>query len=242
MSIVDDAIYNYAKEHHIPMKDGETYGAIHERILESNPKLHTRDELKTFAAELLDKLLDEFGFKATRVFAYYPLISTEEYIGFQEVYLYRNIHDAMGFTTQAFCRLNKILEPLDKKVFQYEFKQVYNERFGFFSLSALDHGAIELIHFMRLLRQHHFDEKYLTLLEEDIKTCLIQIGDKHFHKLDLTNKDNILLLYEVCGIFYGFHEYRFDIFQDYDGYGNVVSCYNKDHVINDHEYLEALVR
>ena len=239
--MVTHAIYEYAKEHHIPMEDGETYRVIHDRIVESNPKLHSVEDLKKYAVELLDKLLKEFDFKATRVFAYYPLISTKAYHGFQEVYLYKNIHAAMGCTAQAFCKLNKINESLDKVLLQHEFSQAYHERFGFFKLLNVP-AVNELIHFMELLRRHCFDEKYLELLEEDIKESLMQVGDKYFHKLDLTNKDNILLLYEVCGISYGFREYRFDIFQEYDGYGNVVSCNNKDFIINSHEYLEASVK
>lgn len=241
MSIVNDAIYNYAKEHHIPMKDGETYGSIHDRILENSNELHSREELKKYAGDLLDKLLAEYDFKAVRVFAYYPLISTKAYDGFDEIYLYKYIHEAMGCTAQAFCKLNRITEVLDKKILQHEFKNAYNERFGFFGYDAHG-GATELTHFMQLVRKHGFNKDYIKVLEDDIKDSLKRVGDKYFHKMDLTCKDNILFLYEVCGIFYGFNEYRIDVFQDYDGYGNVVSVYDDTHVINDHEYLEALVR
>ena len=234
-------IFDYAKEHDIPCNDGDTAREIYDRIVESNPKFHSIDELKNYAGELLDKLLKEFDFKATRVFAYYPLISTKAYGGFDEIYLYKYIHEAMGCTAQAFCKLNRITEVLDKKILQHEFKNAYNERFGFFGYDA-NGGATELTHFMQLVRKHGFNKDYIKVLEDDIKDSLKRVGDKYFHKMDLTCKDNILFLYEVCGIFYGFNEYRIDVFQDYDGYGNVVSCYNEDHVINDHEYLEALVR
>lgn len=233
-------IYKYAKEHNIPMKDGETYRAIHERILENNTTLHSVDELKKYGEELLDKLLKEFGFKATRVFAYYPLISTKAYHGFEEVYLYKNIHEAMGCVAQAFCKLNKINESLDKQILQHEFENAYRDRFGFFKL-MYGESSSELVHFMHLLRKHSFDNKYITLLEDDIKCSLIRVGDKYFHTLDLTERDNILLLYEVCGISYGFPEYRFDVFQEYDGYGNVVSCVSKDFIINDLNHLREEV-
>ena len=239
--MVNHAIYDYAKEHHIPMEDGETYGVIYDRIVESNPKLHSREDLKNYAGELLDKFLKEFNFKEVRVFAYYPLISTKAYHGFDEVYLYEHIHAAMGCTAQAFCKMNQINESLDKKLLQYDFKKVYGERFGFFGWSA-NGRATELTHFMQLVRKHLFDKDYIKFLEEDIKDTLIEMGDHYFHKLDLTDKDNIILLYEVCGITYGFHEYRIDLFQEYDGYGNVVYSHNKDYIINDHEYLEALVK
>ena len=241
-NMVTHAIYDYAKEHHIPMNDGETYRLIHARIVESKPKLHTLDELKNYAGELLDKFLKEFDFKEVRVFAYCPLISTKAYHGFQEVYLYQHVHDAMGCTAQAFCKMNQINESLDKVILQHEFKNAYGERFGFFGFSTFDGGADALIHFMQLVRKHFFDKEYIKVLEEDIKDTLIGMGDQYFHKLDLTDKDNILLLYEVCGITYGFHEYRIDLFQEYDGYGNVVYSHNKDHIINDHNYLEALVK
>ena len=222
MSIVNDAIYNYAKEHHIPMKDGETYGSIHDRILENSNELHSREELKKYAGDLLDKLLAEYDFKAVRVFAYYPLISTPGYVGFQEVYLYQNIHDAMGCTAQAFCKLHKINEKLDKTILQYEFGKVYDERFGFFKLSRMNEAVTDLIHFMHLVHDHFYDEEYIRVLEDDIKSTLRRVGDNYFRHMDLTIRDNIELLYECCGISYGFHGYRFDIFQDYDGYGNVV--------------------
>lgn len=239
-NIVTWAIYNYAKKHNVPMNDGETYRVIHERILEQNKNLHSVDELKKYGEELLDKLLNEFGFKATRVFAYYPLISTQSYSGFDEVYLYENIHEAMGCVCQAFCKLHRINESLDKEILQHEFGNAYRDRFGFFKL-MYGESSNELIHFMKLLRKHSFDEKYITLLEEDIKTSLIRVGDKYFHTLDLTDRDNILLLYEVCGISYGFPEYRFGIFQDYDGYGNVVSSVSKEYVINDLNHLREVV-
>lgn len=234
-------IFDYAKEHDIPCNDGDTVREIYDRIVESNPKFHSIDELKNYASELLDKLLKEFDFKATRVFAYYPLISTKAYRGFDEIYLYKYIHEAMGCTAQAFCKLNRITEVLDKKILQHEFKNAYNERFGFFGYDAHG-GATELTHFMQLVRKHGFNKDYIKVLEDDIKDSLKSVGDNYFHKMDLTCKDNILFLYEVCGIFYGFNEYRIDVFQDYDGYGNVVSVYDDTHVINDHEYLEALVR
>ncbi len=222
MSTVTKAICDYAKQHNIPMKDGEKYGSIHDRILESNNKLHSREELKKYANLLLDKLLSEFDFKATRVFAYYPLIATKEYIGFQEVYLYQNIHEAMGCTAQAFCKLHKINEKLDKTILQYEFGKAYDERFGFFKLSHMNEAVTDLIHFMHLVHDHFYDEEYIRVLEDDIKSTLRRVGDNYFRHMDLTIRENIELLYECCGISYGFHGYRFDIFQDYDGYGNVV--------------------
>lgn len=222
MSIVTDAIYKYAKENHIPMDDGEKYGAIHDRIIESNLKLHSRDELKKYAIELLDKLLKEFDFKAVRVFAYYPLIATKEYIGFEEVYLYEHIHAAMGCTAQSFCKLNQINEKLDKTILKYEFKKAYDKRFGFFKLGSLTNDVGDLIHFMHLVHDHCFNKEYIKVLEEDIKFTLHQVGDNYFHHMDLTDEDNIRLLYDVCGVSYGFYGYRLDLFKKYDGYGNLV--------------------
>ena len=124
--MVQNAIYNYAKDNNIEMKNGEKYSEIHKRILKSNPRLHSREELKKLSKNLLNLLTDKYGFKATRVFAYYPRISTKSYLGFEEIYLYQNIYDDMTETAQKFMKTNDIIEDFDKKIFQYEFEKVYS--------------------------------------------------------------------------------------------------------------------
>ena len=79
-----------------------------------------------------------------------------------------------------------------------------------------------MIHFMHLVHDHLYDKDYIKVLEDDIKSTLRGVGDNYFRHMDLTVRENIELLYECCGISYGFHGYRFNIFQDYDGYGNIV--------------------
>lgn len=222
--MVRHAIYEYAKNNNIEIKDGEKYGEIYKRILKSNPKLHSRKQLKELSKHLLDLLTDKYGFKATRVFAYYPPISIKNYIGFDEIYLYQNIYDDMTETAHKFMETNDIIEDLDKKLFQYEFEKVYSNEIGYFPL-LVNKYANNLIHFMELIYWHLFDEEYVKFLEDDIKRDLKSIGDKYFINLDLTIEENIRLLYDVCGISYGFYGFREDVFTHYDGNGNV--CLDK---------------
>lgn len=238
MVLIQSQMENYADEHNIEYSEGETYHDLYQKILDSNPSLHTREELHKYGEELLDQLIKEYGLKATYVFAYYPIIATPAYHGFDEVYLYEHIHSAMGCTASAFCKMNKINEKFDKQFFEFEFSNVFNEKYGFLKLGFYYKDTNNLLSYMELLKNHFFDYDYLALLEEDIKKVLVSLGDNYIHTLDLKEKDNILFLYEVCGIFYGFNEYRIDIFQDYDGYGNVVSTYNEELIVNDLSYYK----
>lgn len=218
--MVQRAIYDYAKDNNIEMNDGEKYSEIYERILKSNPRLHSREELKELSKNLLNLLTDKYGFKAARVFAYYPRISTKDYVGFDEIYLYQNIYDDMTETAQKFMKTNDIIEDFDKKLFQYEFEKVYSNEIGYFPLLQNKY-VNNLIHFIELIYTHFFDEEYIKFLEDDIKRDLASIGDKYFVKLDLTVDKNIRLLYDVCGISYGFYGFREDVYTSYDGNGNV---------------------
>ena len=234
---VQSYINDYILENDFELIEGETYGEAYQRIVNSNPRLHNHEELQALANQLLDDLMNEFGFKATRVFAYYPLISTKEYHGFEEVYLYQKIHEAMRHKAQSFCLLNKVNEKFDKQMLQHEFEEAYRTTYGYIPFSDMEGKTNDLISYMRLVRQHGFDETYCKVLEEDIKHTLILLGDKYFNTLDLTDKKNIGLLYECCGIFYGFTEYRRGLFQEYDGFGNVVSVNNEDYIVNDLSYI-----
>ncbi|MBO5476226.1 MAG: hypothetical protein J6A15_00545 [Clostridia bacterium] len=112
-----DVLIKYAKENNIVMNDGETYFDIYNRCIENNPSLHTVKEIREFAKQLMKKLYNEFNedLKALMVFARYPLIYTKGYNGFNEVYLYEHIHNAMGYYAKSFCVLNKIEEGIEKK-------------------------------------------------------------------------------------------------------------------------------
>lgn len=225
--MIQEAIYKYAKNNNIEMNDGEKYDEIYKRILKSNPRLHSRRELKELSKSLLILLTNKYGFKATRVFAYYPVISTKNYVGFDEIYLYQNIYDDMTETAQKFIKTNNIIEDLDKELFQYEFKKVYSNEIGYFPLSNNNY-TYNLIHFMELIHTHFFDKEYVKFLEGDIKRDLKSMGDKYFINLDLTVDKNIRLLYDVCGISYGFYGFREDVYSYYDGNGNVFAVNGGD--------------
>lgn len=231
---MDLMIYDYAKEHDVEMNEGETYGEIYQRIVDTFPQLHSREELQGYAKELMQKLYLEYDkdFKALMVFSSKPLIRTKEYHGFQDVYLYEHIHEAMGCSAQAFCKMNKITDDLDKAVLEYEFKKLYDSEVGFIRFNE------ELEVLVGLIKKHGFDTDYVKFLEEDLKDALVQSGDKYFVKKDLANKDNIILLYSVVGIRYGFDEFVFGVFSDYDGYGNVI--FGESWKINDYSLYKEM--
>lgn len=222
MSFVKDDIVKVAKQLGFDLEeiDGKSYRDIHSEILKLKPELHTRKELTEFAHQLTDKLMSEYGFDAYRIYVSYPLIRTKGYCGFEEVHLYKQIHEAMGCSSKAFCKLHKINHFLDLAILEHEFKNIYENKYGFLSMFADD--CQNLIMLMQMVHRHGFDPEYIEVIEVDIEDALVRAGDKFFHKQDLTNRDIITQLYKIVGERYGFDEYRFGLFQDYDGYGNVV--------------------
>ena len=222
MVFVRDDIVNVAEELGLDMKamDGITYGEIHSELLKAIPNLHTREELKELAQQLTDKIVEEYGFDAYRVYASHPLIRTKGYVGFQEVYLYEHIHEAMACSSRAFCKMHKINHKIDLSILEHEFKEIYEEKYGFLSMFVGE--CEELILLMKMVGRHDFDPHYIEVIELDIKEALIEAGDKFFYKQNLTNRETIKQLYKIVGEKYGLDGYRFDVFHDYDGDGNVV--------------------
>lgn len=222
MVFVKDDIVNVAKELGFDMKelDGKSYEEVHSKILELKPELHTREELKELANKLTYKLLKEYDFDAYRIYVSYPMIRTKGYCGFDEVHLYKHIHEAMNCYTKAFLKMHQIHHYLDLAILEHEFSKIYGDKYGFLSMFTDD--CSDLIHLMKMVERRDFDPKYIEVIELDIEDALIKAGDKFFHKQDLTDRDTITQLYKIVGEHYGLDGYRFDIFHDYDGYGNVV--------------------
>ena len=222
MVFVKDDIVNVAEELGFDMKelDGASYGEIHSKILELVPNLHTIEELRGFAQKLTDKILDEYGFNVYRIYVHYPLIRTKGYNGFHEVYLYQHIHEAMACSSQAFCKMHKINHKIDLAILEHEFSKIYKDRYGV--LSMFSDECEDLIHLMKMVHRRNFDPEYIRVIELDIEDALIKAGDNFFYKQDLTDRETITQLYQIVGERYGLDGYRFDVFHDYDGYGNVV--------------------
>ena len=219
--IKSDIVKVAQKELGIALKDmdGMSYGEIHKQIIKKIPNLHTKKELKELASKLTHQIIEEYNFNAYRIFANYPLIRTKGYNGFQEVYLYEKIHKAMACTTEAFCYLHNIEHDIDKAILEHEFSEIYEKKYGF--LSHMFDDANELIIIMQMIHRHDFDPIFVKTIEPDLEISLIRAGDKFFHK-NLNDLNTIKQLYQIVGEIYGFDGYRFDIFHDYDGYGNVI--------------------
>lgn len=228
MKLTTMDIYQYAKEHGIEMHDGEKYGTIYQRIIDSDKRMHNIDEIHNLANELLNKLEQEYDFKAVSVFASYPLIATKGYCGFDAVDMYSEIHQAMGYISEAFCKINKITVSLDIKMLEHEFQKVYREKYGFI------HETSRLNELLSMIYEHGFDSQYISYIEDDLKYALMQAHDNYFINKDLTKKENIILLHEIYGIFFA-HVFGFrdDVFYRYDGYGHVVSDDDDTHILND---------
>lgn len=242
MAIVNNEIYKYAKENNIKMNDGESYSTIYKRCLESNPSLHTIEEHQQYAKELMQKLYDEYDedLVALMVFAKKPLIATKAYEGFNEVYLYKYIHEAMGYSAQAFLKINQIREKVDKYILEHEFKKLWSEKIGYYPIFDPENKSSELIHWMRIIKRHSFNPSYIKNIEEDLKLALQKADDKYFHKKDLTNIDTIILLYQMVGVTYGLKDFMFSVFTEYDGYGHIVYSHTKDHPLNDFSWYKEL--
>ena len=136
------------------------------------------------------------------------------------MYLYKHIHEAMTCSSKTFCKMNKINHKIDLAILEDEFSKIYENKYGFLSMFIGD--CEDLIHLMKMVERRDFDSEYIKVIELDIEEALIKAGDKFFHKQDLTDRDTITQLYKIVGEHYGLDGYRFDIFHDYDGYGNVV--------------------
>lgn len=214
-TIVRDEILKACKKYDVEFKDGEKYQVAYERLLDKVPELHTKEELKKFANQLLNKLVDEYGLHAVRIFADYPLIYMQGYNGFDQVYLYKNIHASMGATSKAFLLMNKISLKLDKAILEYEFKKAFKLNYGIINPDS------RLIELVKMVHEHFYDESYINFLSEDIKFALKSCGDKYFHEKEL-NEDIMKEVYKIVGEDVGFPEYRFSFNRDYDGFGNIV--------------------
>ena len=214
-TIVRDEILKACKKYDVEFKDGETYQVAYERLLDKISDLHTKEELEEIASQLLNKLVEEYGLHAVRIFADYPLIYMKGYKGFDQVYLYENIHASMGATSKAFMLMNKISLKLDKAILENEFRNVFRTEYGYINP---DSRLIELI---TLVHEHFYDQSYIEFLSKDIKISLEACGDKYFHKKEL-DEEVMREIYKTIGEDIGFPEYRFGFNQDYDGFGNIV--------------------
>ena len=134
--MIQDMVIKYAMQNNIVINDGETYLNVYDKCIDNNPSLHTIKEIREFAKQLMKKLYNEFNkdLKALMVFARYPLIYTKGYHGFNEVYLYEHIHNAMGYYAKSFCVLNKIEEDIEKKILEHEITDIWSKKYGFFPL------------------------------------------------------------------------------------------------------------
>lgn len=197
--------------------DGLSYGAIHDMILEKNPKLHTRDQLSHHALELYDEIYEKYGRHLCRVYASYPFIYTKGYHGFDMVYLYEKTLKQMKEYTDEFCDEMKIIHPLDKAILEDKFRNIFKREIGFINADN------RLVVIIKLIMEHKFQYDYVKNLEDDLKYSLLKCGDKYYHCIeDLAKRKRLLKeIYQVIGEKEGFFEFRGGIYHKYNGDGTI---------------------
>ena len=206
-----DKLVDFAREYGVETHDGEKFLEVYED-LQANAPIRSFEEIVDLACELIDVIRNHYGDHLLRLFVRRPLIHTKGYVGFNEVNLYHKTHAGMGHFTKAFMVENDVVRGFDTFYLQHFFKEVYDFMYGY-----VDPYNDNLWHLLNMVRDHMYEETYVKVLEEDIRTELRISGDKWFVKQDLTNRKT---LYEIYKIMKETRESPFKMFTELDGKGN----------------------
>lgn len=222
-----DELVDFAHEYGIETYDGEKFKDIYEDI-QANAPVRSFEEIVELACELIDVIRSHYGEHLLRLFARRPLIHMKGYIGFNDVDLYHKTHAGMGHFVKAFMVENDIERGFDTFYLEHFFREVHDFVYGY-----VDPYNDNLWHLLNMVRDHMYEETYVKVLEEDIRTELRISGDKWFIKQDLTDKRT---LYEIYKIMKEIRESPHHCFQRLDGKGNHL-WYDGTQTLGDFEEL-----
>ena len=213
---LENAIVNLGKHFNLDYHKKTNRECINE-LRKSCPKLHSEEELKKYASELLNKLHEKYGFKGLRVwyrtqmryaFFGHELLS-EKYSG-----LLKEITDYIS----NYCEEHNFVLTLDVYLLSMEVQNAYKAEYGVLREGKL----IDSYSILRAIHLMYYDEDIIESLADVLEVSLIKSGDRYYLNQDLKDKDVIYELFIYFSEELGMMDvYRGHcMFYEYDGYGN----------------------
>lgn len=198
--------------------DGKKISECIDIIINECPQLHSTQDLKELAKTNLKSIETEYGYKAVRLFMYDTVKQCllQSYTGKDKLQIkyeklikhIREFHES---------KLGDLRLTLDIYNYYKLLEDVIDEEYG-----VITYYNNRLYSLVKTLDITNYNEDVVNVLNDTLKSELKFSGDKYYIKQDLKNPEILKMLYEHIA------EEHFDetvvqdynIFIDYDGYGN----------------------
>lgn len=224
--VIEDAIIDLAEYLDVPANDGEKFRVIYERLLNACPRLHTVDELNELADIFIKDFMNEFGHHKLRV--WYTVNHALTFADENYVDKYSNVLKICDDYVYDWCRKHGITLCVDAFLFGNAVTGAYkNNHIGFNSASYMGDGfnleyMMQLWGLCKTIREYQYDEELMETLKPFIKNILTWIRNDYYCNLPYDEKMIKELYYELSEELHTRDGFRRDLFNHYDGYGNVV--------------------
>ena len=183
-------LWKYAEEYGLDFKDKTVNECI--SIIRDKFQIKTTDELYVLAEQNLEKIYSTFSFKGLRIF-YYSFIKDDNLKSFVgddplELKYYRLIADIKKYHHGL---LEDVLEyQLEYYLYCFELEKAYRDRFG-----ELNTADVNLYSLLKTIDYCFYDEEVILALHSHLYNLLKGGGDKYYIRKDLTDPDNIRMLF-----------------------------------------------
>lgn len=183
-------LWKYAEEYSLDFKDKTIDECI--SIIRDKFQIKTTDELYVLAEQNLEKIYSTFSFKGLRIF-YYSFIKDDNLKSFVgddplELKYYRLIADIKKYHHGL---LEDVLEyQLEYYLYCFELEKAYRDRFG-----ELNTADVNLYSLLKTIDYCFYDEEVILALHSHLYNLLKGGGDKYYIRKDLTDPDNIRMLF-----------------------------------------------
>ena len=183
-------LWKYSEEYGLDFKDKTVNECI--SIIRDKFQIKTTDELYVLAEQNLEKIYSTFSFKGLRIF-YYSFIKDDNLKSFVgddplELKYYRLIADIKKYHHGL---LEDVLEyQLEYYLYCFELEKAYRDRFG-----ELNTADVNLYSLLKTIDYCFYDEEVILALHSHLYNLLKGGGDKYYIRKDLTDPDNIRMLF-----------------------------------------------
>lgn len=226
---LEGLLWAYAEEYSLDFKDKTVNECI--SIIRDKFQIKTTQELYVLAEQNLEKIYSTFSFKGLRIF-YYSFIKDDNLKSFVgddplEQKYYRLIKDIKKYHHGL---LVGVLEyQLEYYLYCFELETAYKNEYG-----VLNTKDVHLYSLLKTIDYAFYDEEVILALHSHLYNLLKGGGDKYYIRKDLTDPDNIRMLFNHVA------EENFDgdvvkgpgLIDYDDGYGNR-EYYEYDSTSND---------
>ena len=214
---LENAIMDLEKHFHVNYS-GKTNRECILELRKLCPKLHSEEELKQYAMELIHSIYKKYGFVGLRT--WYRTQMKYAFFGHEMLnQKYDNLIKDIQEDINSFREEHNIILKLDVYLLSIEVQETYKKEYGVLREDNLNdaYSILRTIHLM------YYDEDIIELLFDVLEVSLMQTGDKYYLNQDLKNKKVLKELYVYISEELGMSEvYQgHNMFHRYDGYGNV---------------------